>query len=110
MDAYPNFSLDGKWIAFSSERHGGPRLLDIYKMRADGSEVSRLTNGLGAELLKPVWSPDGKQILFYSNLHKIYQLDSDGKDLKMVAEDAGVPAWFDPKFPASFAVSPVSKL
>ncbi|MCH8295666.1 PD40 domain-containing protein [Candidatus Poribacteria bacterium] len=79
-------------------------------MRADGSEVSRLTNGLGAELLKPVWSPDGKQILFYSNLHKIYQIDSDGKDLKMVAEDAGVPAWFDPKFPASFAVSPVSKL
>ena len=110
MDAYPNFSLDGKWIAFSSERHGGPRLLDIYKMRADGSEVSRLTNGLGAELLKPVWSPDGKQILFYSNLHKIYQMDSDGKDLKMVAEDAGVPAWFDPKFARILCGSPVSTL
>ena len=112
MDAHPHFSLDGKWIAFSSERHGGPRLLDIYKMRADGSEVTRLTNGLGAELFEAVWSPSGKQILFFDNLHprQLYRMDSDGKNLKVVAENAGDPAWFDPKWARVFAVSAVGRL
>ncbi len=59
-DAEASFSPDGQWIAFSSNRHAFTEkhsdsdaelfardpsyMLDIYLMRADGSDLRRLTN------------------------------------------------------------------
>jgi len=42
-----------QWIAFISDRDGN---YEIYKMRADGSQVTRLTNNL-AEDWAPSWGP-----------------------------------------------------
>jgi Tol biopolymer transport system component len=41
LDYNPAWSADGKWIAFTSERNGSA---DLYRIRADGSGVERLTN------------------------------------------------------------------
>lgn len=40
----PSWSSDGKWIVFQSERDGN---FEIYKMRSDGTDVTRLTNRSG---------------------------------------------------------------
>jgi tricorn protease len=40
-DAYPRFSPDGKWIAFSSDRNGN---LDVFLMPAGGGTAKQLTS------------------------------------------------------------------
>lgn len=60
-DNTPQFSSDGKWIAFSSGRSGAP---EIWVAGADGLNVRRLTFFDGVLTGTPRWSPDGKQIVF----------------------------------------------
>src|SRR3982751_6650509 len=42
-DAYPRFSPDGKWIAFSSDRNGN---LDVFVLAASGGMPKQLTSHL----------------------------------------------------------------
>jgi TolB protein len=50
----PVYSPDGEWIAFNSLRNGGQA--DIYLMRADGSELTRLTDNPEPDW-QPQWEP-----------------------------------------------------
>lgn len=56
---YGDWLLDGARIAFSHEQ-------DIYVMNSDGSGLMNLTNHPAYDS-DPIWSPDGRQILFKSN-------------------------------------------
>jgi tricorn protease len=60
--ANPQFSPDGKWIAFSGEYAGN---FDVYIVPAEGGEPGRLTWHPGADMVEG-WTPDGKSILFSS--------------------------------------------
>ncbi len=56
----PQWSPDGRWIAFTSARSGKNNL---YRIRAIGGEAERLTDvKTGVGNFK--WSPDGKRIAF----------------------------------------------
>lgn len=60
-DSSPQWSPDGKQIAFVSARNGKPQ---IYLIPVDGGEAQTLTKlkqGVGGG---PEWSPDGKYIAF----------------------------------------------
>src|SRR5207247_2169605 len=73
--AFPG--LNGK-IVFVSDRDGGN--LEIYVMNADGSNQTRLTNNPAVDR-EPAWSPDGTQIVFWSNRdgdREIYKMNADG--------------------------------
>jgi TolB protein len=59
-DEHGAWSPGGEWVAFTSSRTGEG---DIYVVRADGSELRRLTTDPFAELY-PTWSPDGTRIAF----------------------------------------------
>lgn len=58
-----SFSPDGQWIVFFMKL-GDKAQMDIYKIRRDGSELTRLTNTPRTLESDPSWSNDGTRILF----------------------------------------------
>jgi serine/threonine protein kinase/sugar lactone lactonase YvrE len=60
-DRSPRWSPDGNRIAFYSDRSGR---YEIWLINADGSRLQQLTFTSGASAVYPIWSPDGKHILF----------------------------------------------
>jgi Tol biopolymer transport system component len=84
IDYGPSWSPDGTQIAFQSYRNrtccpvNGN--IEIYKMDADGSNQTRLTNNTAADLV-PTWSPDGTLIAYTSDItgdSEIWVMDTDG--------------------------------
>jgi Tol biopolymer transport system component len=88
-------SPDGRWIAFATRG----RQEDIFLMRSDGSGIKQLTNDAFKDRA-PVWSPDGKQIAFYSNRvfrYEIWSVRPDGSGLTQLTRGHGegiaYPTW-----------------
>lgn len=77
LNNWPAYSPDGSDIVFGSSRGGS---FEIYLMKADGSDVRRLTRS-SAMNIRPSWSPDGKRLAFTSNRdgqYEIYVMNRDG--------------------------------
>jgi Tol biopolymer transport system component len=85
---FASWSPDGRHLAFSSARSDtdpddGVEVQDVFIMRADGTNVRKLTDSLG-DSEKPAWSPDGRWIVFaadradYPRSQGIYIIPSDG--------------------------------
>src|SRR5262249_28786649 len=89
-DRQPQYSPDGKWIIFSSNRNGN---LDLWKLSTETGGVLRITEDT-AQDWDPAFTPDGKHILWSSNRSghfEIYIADSDGNGARQITSD-GVDA------------------
>ena len=74
-DHTPDYSPDGKHIAFASTRSGS---LEIWMAGSDGANPVRMTHMNWPATSNPRWSPDGKTILFQSSkagASDLYALD-----------------------------------
>ena len=66
LDYDPNFSPDGQWIVFTSERDSeGSGQADLWRVHPDGSGLERLTTDTTMEDAGSL-SPDGKQLAYVS--------------------------------------------
>lgn len=77
----PDWSPDGHWLAFATDRDGN---IEIYKVRPDGTELTRLTRAPGVDA-HPRWSPDGRWLSFTSNRdgnYDIFVMTADGSDVR----------------------------
>ena len=87
LDAYPVFSPDGKWVAFSSNRNGN---WDIFVVPAVGGATRQMTFSGGSEIATD-WSPDGKTLLFAgkrdTNNNTVYALDVATSRFTKLTED-----------------------
>jgi len=80
-DSAPQYSGDGKKIAFMSDRSGSP---EIWVCDNDGANAHQLTLFGGPQVTTPRWSPDSLRIAF----------DSDAKgeyDVWVISADGGRP-------------------
>lgn len=103
-DAEGSYSPDGQWIAFASNRAGYTEklqgedqklfeqdpsyMMDIYIMKADGTQVKRLTDSKGYDG-GPFFSADGKKITWRrfapnGSTAEIFTMNVDGSDQKQV--------------------------
>lgn len=103
-DAEGSYSPDGNWIAFASNRGAYAEklsaeeqklfeqdpsyMMDIYIMKADGSQVRQLTTARGYDG-GPFFSPDGKKITWRrfapnGQSAEIYTMNVDGTEQKAV--------------------------
>jgi Tol biopolymer transport system component len=96
-DAYPRFSPDAKWIAFSSDRFGN---FDVFIVPAEGGMPTRLTWHSAGDLVLG-WTPDGSRVLFSSNRSErfgamLYTVDLAGGMPVSAGADIGVYASYSP--------------
>ncbi|MGH9661030.1 MAG: TolB family protein, partial [Bryobacteraceae bacterium] len=61
-----DFSPDGRFIVYDNFAAPGASQRDVFALAADGSRETRLVEN-PAEDLFPVWSPDGRGVVFASN-------------------------------------------
>lgn len=77
----PVFSPDGRWIAFSSNRHGS---YDVFVTPAHGGKPRRLTFDSAQEMVQS-WTADSKNVIFSSTrgtdfpaVPKVYAIPLEG--------------------------------
>jgi Tol biopolymer transport system component len=87
-DGMPDFSPDGKRIAFTSNRD---RNGEVYVMNADGSRQRRLTRKPGDDF-SPRFSPDGTRIAFTALPGSVYLVNADGTGLRRLTAGTD-PDW-----------------
>ena len=73
---YPSISPDGKSVAFSY-------MGDLYVVDSEGGEAKQITSNPAYDY-SPVWSPDGKTVVFASDRYGNF-------DIYKVSVDGGVP-------------------
>ena len=83
-DAFPRFSAQRQWVAYSSSVDGQSHL---YVMRADGTQSQRITTlplaGYHHEGGNFCWSPDGAYLL-YGHYERLYRIHRDGTGLTLL--------------------------
>ncbi|RME05233.1 MAG: hypothetical protein D6805_00280 [Planctomycetota bacterium] len=109
-DGGPFFSPDGKWIVYRAYHPKTreeieefdkllarnlvrPSTVELFIIGADGRNRRQLTHN-GKANFAPFFHPNGRQIIFCSNLHgghtyELYLVDVDGKNLRRVTFSGG---------------------
>ncbi|HEY1215849.1 MAG TPA: winged helix-turn-helix domain-containing protein [Bryobacteraceae bacterium] len=86
-EGMPDYSPDGKRLAFASTRSGTE---EIWVSDPDGLNPMQLTSMGGPQCSNPRWSPDGQLILFNSRREgsaDLYLLRPDTGELRRITDD-----------------------
>jgi Tol biopolymer transport system component len=93
----PAWSPTGEWISFVSSNSGND---EIYRVSPDGAVLQQLTHNNWEWDKHPSWSPDGSQIVFFSNRDvgrtQIWIMNADGSGQRRLVESEAedmYPVW-----------------
>jgi len=91
-DVFPQYSPDGRRIAFYSNRSG---IFQIWVCEADGSKAAAITSLKQGTTGSPRWSPDGRTIAFDSSVtghYQVYTVAADSGKVRQIT--SGAPSHF----------------
>jgi Tol biopolymer transport system component len=102
-DWQPAWSPDGQSIAYYAQQ-GSQGRFEVFLMNADGSQPTRLADGIAninwpSLSTLPVWSRDGKQLLFATDRDgpfDLYVMNADGSGQVRLTETSSMdqyPVW-----------------
>jgi TolB protein len=104
-DSEPQYSPDGRWIAFT--RYRDIRHTAIFRVRTDGSVLERLTEWKD-NASAPDWSPDGSTIAYDTNDARrapsqghVMVMDADGSNQRILIQGTDVDYLQNPVFSPS---------
>ena len=80
-DTSPEWSPDGKWIAFFSDRSGRE---ELWIADERGKNLKKLSD-LDAEKSSLTWAPDSKSLLYTASDRKLYRVEMDSGNTQAVA-------------------------
>jgi len=92
---WPDVSKGGQHVVFTTTRDADT---EIYRMKIDGTEPTRLTNSPGRDI-RPRWSPDGKRIAFASQREgqlDVFVMEADGSNIRRLTTSDEIddyPSW-----------------
>lgn len=100
-DGYPEWSPNGKQIAFYS-KYNGNKTWSVHTMNSDGTNRKRLTHKKNTWDSSPSWSPDGTKIVFareYRDSKNVWQeeiwvMNADGSQLTQIEPLSGIAPSF----------------
>lgn len=100
-DGYPEWSPNGKHIAFYS-KYDGNKTWSIHTMNSDGSNRKRLTHEKNTWDSSPAWSLDGTKIVFAREYRdsedvwheEIWMMDADGNNKTRIKPLSGIAPSF----------------
>jgi tricorn protease len=78
----PEWSPDGKWIAFVSDKSGQD---EVWIAKEDGAGLKQVTTG-ATEKHAIEWAPDSKALLVSASDHKLYRYDLDKPQPLVIAQ------------------------
>lgn len=93
-DGHPEWSFDGKYIAFHSRRNHPQEKATLWVMEADGSHPRQITTLQSGDLshLDPNWGPDGQWLAFvnyreadHSRFSRIEKIRLDGSQRTVIS-------------------------
>lgn len=85
LNITPVYSHDGNHVVYATNTESGTDLMMVSV--TNESVTQRLTFGRGTDNGSPTFSPDGRQIAFYSTRSRfpqIYTIDTDGANLQLL--------------------------
>lgn len=90
----PSLARDGRRVAFSTRRDGGPTML--WVMNSDGTDAHILATSLELKG-EPAWAPDGRALAvgaLAEGIPNVFSVPIDGgAPVRLVREHSSDPAW-----------------
>lgn len=103
QDASPQYSPDGQWICFRSDRSGQEQL---WISRADGSEPKLVTNNPRVSPSVGRWAPDSRRIVFNDpRTGQIFETDREAASVRSLGYQ-GIHPVYAPDGQALFVGGP----
>jgi Tol biopolymer transport system component/C-terminal processing protease CtpA/Prc len=98
-DNSPSFSPDGKTLVFASEQSGTWNLClakinrkeETYFFNATLIDIEPVLQSQTTEYMHPQFSPDGKEIAFIQDRHKIAVYNIESKKVREITDGSGNP-------------------
>jgi len=97
LNIQPNWSPDGRSVAYTSFRRGLPNIFVSHIYQGTLDEFPKSPNS--KESFQPTWSPDGTQVAFWSTRDgdpELYVSNKDGSNVRRLTTNPGIdesPTW-----------------